>query len=246
MFNSLRRVAIFISIILFSVQHTFSQSFELLLPEDLPDHQYGMPEDPLLTSSPEIKNISGFTLYYKIGVAPVSLTPGHLFAVCDCDACYAPSDGYYETPGACELLTDLTSGAFLHIYLYPNNTEGISTLNVRFFNLDDSSDDLIYQAIFHVGGTDVNEPQVISLSLADILPNPASDKIIIKNMKLNIQKSNILSIYNSAGILTETIALGRNMNEIILNTSDYTEGAYYYNIIVDGNIQKTGRFIISR
>ncbi|MFC2131655.1 T9SS type A sorting domain-containing protein [Bacteroidota bacterium] len=246
MFNSLRILAVLISIIFFSGLNIFSQSFELLLPEDLPDHQYGMPEDSKLTSSPEIKNISGATLYYKLAVAPIQLTPGHLFAVCDCNVCYAPYDKYFETPEACELLTDQTSGSLLYVYLYPNNTEGTSILNIRFFNLDDSMDDIIYQAIFHVGGTDVNEPQVFSLPLADIMPNPASDIVVIKNLKLNIQKNNILSIYNSSGILTETLSIDSSLNELILNTSDYTEGAYYYNIVSYGSIHKTGSFIISR
>ncbi len=59
MYHGLRLLTVLISIFLFAGQNIFSQSFELLLPEETPDHQYGIPEDPELTSSPEIKNISG-------------------------------------------------------------------------------------------------------------------------------------------------------------------------------------------
>jgi hypothetical protein len=138
-----------------------------------------------------------------------------------------------------------TSGEYIHIYLYPNNTEGTSELNIRFFNVDNPSDNVIYKAVFQVGPSDVNEPMKISLNVGDLVPNPASEYINFKNLGFNKGKG-ILQVYNLAGNIIESIELKGIINEYTLNTTSYPEGIYFVKFINGNNIKKAGRFIISR
>ncbi len=69
-------------------------------------------------------------------------------------------------------------------------------------------------------------------------PNPAKDNIFIK---YNIDKSEItdLNIYNSNGVLIESVKIGGDFQQIKINVNRYRHGIYIYKY---NNV--TGKFII--
>jgi hypothetical protein len=82
-----------ITVFVLSVSVMYSQSIQLLKPEEVPEMLHGMPEDAEITSSPEIKNISDGEINLKISITPLTLVPGHLFGLCDMNSCYPPLTG---------------------------------------------------------------------------------------------------------------------------------------------------------
>ena len=239
-------LVILLMLLISEVNNLNGQTFELTAPISKPDTVIGPPESELLTSSAVVKNISAATASYKIALAPIYLTPGHLFACCDCENCYMPQEGYYQTPNPCVLEPQATSGTSVHVYLYPNNTTGTSIINVNFFNTENITDNAIYQAVFVVGTIGVNEPIELTLLPSDIIPNPGVDKILIRNIEVINYAELLLEVYNSKGVIVSKHSIPSGKAEFELNTEDLINGIYYYNISNNLKPHKTGSFVISR
>ncbi len=235
---------IFMVLVMITIQESKGQSFQLLLPVAVPDTVYGKPEQSELTSSSEIKNITSANASYRIAVSPIYLTPGHLLSICDCENCYMPTESFYQTPNPCVLAPGATSGGAVHLYLYPNNTEGTSIANVNFINANNQMDNVSYQAVYIVGGTDVNRPIELTLLPTDVMPNPASESVMIKNIPAHFSELLNLEVFDSKGKIVGKNIIETNTTDFRINTSSYLSGTYYYNIYSSGKVIKTGSFVI--
>jgi hypothetical protein len=102
-----------------------------------------------------------------------------------------------------------------------------------------------YQAVFIVGGTDVNEPITMTLLPSDVIPNPAIDKVIIKDIPLISTGKSGISVYDSKGnlVISKNITLS---NELDLQISELASGIFYYNITVDSKPIKAGSFVVAK
>ncbi|MFH1052244.1 MAG: T9SS type A sorting domain-containing protein [bacterium] len=232
--------------IVLTIQESNCQTFELITPLSDTDTVRGLPEQDRLISYSEVKNISANTASYKIALAPITLTEGHLFSICDCENCYMPQETYFQTPNPCPLAPEETSGGSIYLDLIPNNTEGTSIINVNFFNVDNQTDNVLYQAIFVVGPVDVNETIKLTLLPADVIPNPATDRVIINNIPVNSTGKLKIDIFDSKGNLTNSELVDNTIRDYELNTSNFLTGVYYYNITISGKAIKTGSFVISK
>ncbi|ROL60983.1 hypothetical protein D9V86_08110 [Bacteroidetes/Chlorobi group bacterium ChocPot_Mid] len=229
-----------------SMQESKAQSFQMLLPVSSPDTVLGKPEDGELTSSSEVKNIAGSPVSYKIACAPISMTEGHLYSICDCENCYMPQEGFFQTPGNCVLQPNATTGNAIHMYLYPNNVAGTTLININFLNAANQSDKVSYLAVFIVGGLDVNETLAGDLLEADVIPNPVVENVMIKNIPSVGAGSLNLNIFNEKGSLVINKKVLSTNNEILVDVRDLISGTYYFAFIINGKAVKAGSFVVSK
>ena len=76
-----------------------------------------------------------------------------------------------------------------------------------------------------------------------IHPNPARDQLTFTIPKtLNISSVSIV-IYNHLGQQVDLIQI-KNMEEISLNTSDYSPGIYFYKVYSAKKMKSSGKFVI--
>lgn len=237
---------IFLAILFVSFQEVTAQSFEKLLPVTPTDTVFGSPEDFQLTSSSEFKNITTALVSYKIACAPIFIQSGHLYSICDCENCYMPQEGFFQTPGNCSLQPDETTGDFIHLYLYPNNVEGITAINVTFFNANNQTDNASYLAVFVVGAVDVNEPIAGELLPADVIPNPVVENVLIRNIPIINSNSLTLNILNEKGVTVINKQFQNISNDISVDVSTLSSGIYYFVLINNGKPIKAGNFVVSK
>lgn len=246
--NILLGLTLFAGLMVLQNVTLLAQSFELLTPTTIPELVKGEKEDFELTSSPEIKNVSDDTIKFIMTITPTSLAEGHRYYYCDMENCYSGLPG--ESGFVIERITppfpipaDSTTSNKLHIYLLVNGIEGVSTFNISFTNADNPLDQLSYQVTFNVGTVDVNEPQVFSFNIADVVPNPAIDYVTINFNEINYDLNKV-NIYNLNGQLIEQININNINENVSVNTAKYPNGYYIYNLLSDSKVLKIGNFIV--
>lgn len=95
-----------------------------------------------------------------------------------------------------------------------------------------------------VGIDDINA----SLSNVNLFPNPATDHLTV-DFTLTENKAVQVQVFNAIGQEMEISQYGDGMtgsNTIRLNVTDLPEGIYYAQIMLDGNIAATKRFVIAK
>ena len=86
------------------------------------------------------------------------------------------------------------------------------------------------------------------LSSSDLFPNPASDKVTIdfsltENQKVNVRLINVIGEQLNINQNTNGV---QGENRIQLDVADLSEGIYFAQIVLNGNIAATKRFVISK
>ena len=109
-------------------------------------------------------------------------------------------------------------------YAYPINVGGQGKLIVSFYSTGTSK-------VYSLPGTvAIKQPQNTSTNtLGQSYPNPATQAAIIP-YKLAPGTSSTMYIYNANGALMEHLNIDSSFESIILNTSNYPAGIYYYSI----------------
>ncbi|MFC2130596.1 T9SS type A sorting domain-containing protein [Bacteroidota bacterium] len=234
---------IIILITFFSLINTeaFSQSMELTYPTDGIDSISGPPLGSDLFSYPIVKNLLDTELNFKMTVSPIILTEGHTFTFCDLNTCFPEQTEEFTSPNPSTLPAG-ESSMYIDVALKPNGIEGVSEINCRFFNVDNPTDFVDYSIIFNVTVTAVNEPIVKSYIVSTTWPNPAIDIVNIRHSSLLNNSS--IHITNANGVQIGNIKINNAENNTSINTSAYYSGTYFYNIIDNGKIWQSGKFII--
>jgi len=75
-----------------------------------------------------------------------------------------------------------------------------------------------------------------------VYPNPASDKVVFDFSGMKNAKGAMLNICDIQGRHLGIFGTENGLPEIEINTSKYANGIYIYKMILDGNMQKTGKF----
>lgn len=86
-------------------------------------------------------------------------------------------------------------------------------------------------------------------SFIKIFPNPAKQYVILEyNLKDKFQsgQSAIISIATLDGKHVETVQLGKQQDQILLNTSTYSSGTYIYTLLLSGKHLETQKVTITR
>jgi plastocyanin len=87
--------------------------------------------------------------------------------------------------------------------------------------------------------TCANAVPFINLDLVSIsYPNPFSNKVVIE-----APAADMIMLYNAVGEKIKTIALPKGQIKTEINTSDITEGIYFYAILKEGTVIETKKII---
>jgi hypothetical protein len=239
--NILRISIVFLAFLIIGFKPLLSQSYEFVRADTL----VRATVDDLIVSYAECKNISASAKSTKVRVSPVTLVAGHKYVFCAPGQCYPESETISES-GAFNLNAGESTGNYFTLDLNVNNIPGTSTLAVRFFNDNNITDYIEYNATYVVTVTSVEDGKESAYVSILSYPNPATNFI---NLKYNIPfaSNNVkCSIYNSAGSFVTSLPVAGQEGNLNINTSALVSGNYYF-VFVNGN-QKIvdGNFSVMR
>jgi hypothetical protein len=85
-----------------------------------------------------------------------------------------------------------------------------------------------------------------AISNFNVYPNPAANEIHFAYQLLQANTQATLKVYSMTGALMHTEVLTKNTQEYLLDTRDYQNGLYFYEILSSGQKLFTGKFDISK
>lgn len=119
------------------------------------------------------------------------------------------------------------------------------TLQIIFKNPCDNYDSTQFTIDYVglVGMNPTNTEEVTLLHEIEVFPNPASDALTFKTI-LGNEKNALIRIVDLQGKIIE----GFNFtgNEKTIDVSQWTNGIYFYQVLQDGKLEKTGKLMIQK
>jgi hypothetical protein len=85
-----------------------------------------------------------------------------------------------------------------------------------------------------------------AISNFNVYPNPAANEIHFAYQLLQANTQATLKVYSMTGALMHAEVLTKNTQEYLLDTRDYQNGLYFYEILSGGQKLFTGKFDISK
>lgn len=190
---------------LFSSVDSKAQSLELI---DYDEQVTFSPDDFEGKNYAVVKNTTLGTINIKVKIDVVSLSQGHLFAVCmggEFGTCYPPTNKSWDCPLGYPLgAGEDTGDSYFVGYVYPSGNAGVTILKFTFYVDGNPSDNVSFTTTFNVG-TDVKDELLSDIKIS---PNPASDY-------LNIYFGNDFDTDYSVDIIDIT---GKSVRNMQMNT----------------------------
>jgi hypothetical protein len=195
-----------------------------------------------------IKNIGSKTIYLKVKLNIISVSPNHFFTICYGGACL-PKEytllGYNNFP----LGDSLKSGEDIFTKQLPftcedndGNSCGTDVVEIIFYDSADTTNKVSFTTTFNIVPTSVNDINT-NYSGLSIYPNPATDWLHIKNDVNSIISSQV-EIFNCMSQKVYSVDANSG-NEIILDLKDFENGVYIIKMKSGDNIS-TGKAVISK
>ncbi len=194
----------------------------------------------LLHSDVKIVNTGANTIYVKVSQDNFSAVPGHVTYFCWGVTCYPPTVTVSPTPVM--MAPGDTATSFIG-YLQPAGHTGISVVNYNFFNRDDESDSVTVTITYDVVLTGIDEV-ASKASISDAYPNPANG---LTRISYDLKSSNDakLVFYNLLGSVVKEINLNDQQSTLIISTSGFESGVYYYSIVSNGTILPARKLVVA-
>ena len=189
----------------------------------------------MLESVARIANISSNQNYQvKVSRTLVSEVTGSENYFC-WDVCYdSPTS---VSTGALTIAAGDTNSIFSAHYK-PMGSNGITSIKYCFFNSNDVSDSICYNATYISGITNIESIyQSIGINL---FPNPTHGELNISSEGL-LGESQRFKILNSQGKL---IFQGKVKAKVQIDLSNYSQGIYFLQLFEDDMLIKTEKFIV--
>jgi len=127
----------------------------------------------------------------------------------------------------------------------PMNNIGTTTIKYSFFEENKSKASAYVVVKFKYDPSGINDNEFGEISFSDVYPNPASNFINIDYSLKSNNENSYVKIINLLGSVVKTEPLNSSQNKVRINTSDLTNGIYFYSIIVNGKVYKTKKLIIN-
>ncbi len=125
----------------------------------------------------------------------------------------------------------------------PAGTVGVSTVKYTFYELGNADNKAQFTVNYNASDElAVGEDKVPEVTRA--YPNPANEYVKFDYQSVNTGKQVRLVIYNLLGKMVQDIAITDNMGSLKVNTSDLTEGIYFYSLLVNNESTTTHKLII--
>lgn len=176
----------------------------------------------------------------------IEIAEGSSVAFCWNDFCFSPAVTEVEDPIALEPGEQSGENDF-YTEIYPQNTEGTSTVQYEFYSDRDDFEAVFVTVIFEIGqNTSTNDPfSAGNYNLSSPYPNPASN---FTNINYNIPAANgatELVIRNLVGKMVYKTPLDIASNKLRINTSNFSNGIYIYSLVHNGQTIESRRLMVS-
>ncbi len=151
-----------------------------------------------------------------------------------------------------QVYQDSAYPGFPYVITYNNDQyfwykEGVHLPIAAVYNLTSSSGGPYTGGYYRSGAVGINEVQNY-ISSSSVFPNPAVDIVTI-NIELTENKKIDVKLFNSLGQqmeVNETSDGFQGLNTIQLNVATLPVGIYFAQVLIEGNIAVTKRFIVNR
>lgn len=154
--------------------------------------------------------------------------------------CYGPNTFVSPTPVTLEAGASTEDGFFSGHYMHQGNM-GTSMVQYVFYDEANPNDSAFVTVKYTPGfvGIDNNFENTIS----NIYPNPATD---VSRIDFNLYFNNNASIVISdlTGSSVKEIILNSNSGTALIDVNDLFSGVYFYTIITDNKVIKTGKLVV--
>ncbi|MFI5218001.1 MAG: T9SS type A sorting domain-containing protein [Bacteroidia bacterium] len=195
----------------------------------------------ILEGTVDIYNIGSSAVTVKVLRTDNNLAPNHQSYFCWGVNCFSPSvslspDSVYLPVGG---FTSTFKGD-----LNPYLSFGVSRVTYCFFDMYNPGDSICMEFYYDVT-TGINEIQANQNSLSIPYPNPADAMTSISYNLANNASDVKLLIRNILGAKVHEIKLASPKKVMVLNTSAFQQGVYFYSLIADGKVIGTNRLVVS-
>ena len=197
------------------------------------------PANQLLDAGVIVVNSSSNTISVKCARTSSNLVAGHITYFC-WYLCYGP--GTAVSPDSIPCFSHDSIFAF-HGYVNANNIPGTSTVCYSFFNMYNVSDSVNLCFTYNFTPVGINEAADLS-TVSTAYPNPADGMTSISYNTTSAKDSRIV-ISNLLGSTVKEIKLANKQGIVILSTSDFKSGVYFYSLVVDGKSTATKKLVVS-
>lgn len=116
--------------------------------------------------------------------------------------------------------------------------QGSTVVKYTAFDLDNEDDNVSLVVKFVSDLTSVDENHI---SLGNAYPNPASSMV---RFDVNCEGSASLVLYNLVG--REVMRQNVENGQVVLSVSDFEDGIYFCNLVVNGQVVKTEKFVVAK
>jgi hypothetical protein len=187
----------------------------------------------------DIRNISSVTSEVKCIRTIVENIEGMINSFC-WGTCYPPNVD--TSLSAVTILPQATSFEFVGDH-DPNGLVGIAKVKYTFYDLHNSANQATVYVNYDATNIGGIGKQQTKYSISDAYPNPA-DNLVAIDYSFATTKNASIVIYNLLGTAIEKMDVSGKTGTFKVNTSDYSEGLYFYSLLIDNKVISTRKLII--
>jgi len=195
----------------------------------------------------DIANVSANDIPVMVRRERISMLPNAENEFCF-GSCALPSVDELEDPVLVSAGDTLRQGGMTD-YFYTSydshGDNGTSIIKFTFYNKNSPNDraDVIFKFVTGDVGICNSDHEIVSVFEA--FPNPANANTVIKHNFTNQNVNNAQIVLTSlTGAVIETIAVNPSENETTIDTSNLSQGIYFYSLKANGKISVTKKLIV--
>lgn len=192
-----------------------------------------------------VVNLTDNIITVKCDRAVLEQTPGISSSTCTNESCYGPMQ--FSTPF--DILPNSEAEVSSHfIPAYDDNGDFVegSFAKVQYSFYENEGDEpMIFVINFKYTTVSVNDYADTKI-FSNAYPNPAKSMVSFDyDMPANTQSASV-AIYNMMGqeVIRQDLSIGGS--RIDMNVSDLTDGVYFYSLIINNQVIKTNKLVVSK
>ena len=228
------------------VSWLFSQSLELYYEGELLDHMdeitfSAQPDSGMLTiDTLDVKNLSNTVIDVMCVKEVIEKIDGTVNIFCWGSQCYPPN---VDTSGtATTIEVQAVSYEFSGEYS-PYGLTGTTKVKYTFYDVTNPDDNVAVIVNYEASDPNsVNESAEL-YKLSKAYPNPANNTVSVDYDLRDIPNARI-AFFNLLGSKVSEIELSKSVGTLTISTADFTEGIYFYSLLIENEASKTQKLIV--
>ncbi len=188
-----------------------------------------------------IKNISSGSVTIKAKKIENSLIPGAKCSICFAGSCEFSTT--YISSNSSTILPDSVDNSFSGDYS-PKGHLGESIITFVFFNINNLNDSAWIVVHFNGSSVGINESVLSKIDISNSYPNPAANYTSFNySFPVNTLSAKFV-LYDLTGFKVNETEIYDKEGKLIINTSQFKDGIYFYNFYVNDKMVLTKKLIV--